>query len=75
MVPAILEFVPHMFIIINYCREKHTKERLSLESSISQLQENLCSAKLRLDKETQWRVNNEAMQRKLLEEKSLLLTK
>ncbi|XP_065891172.1 early endosome antigen 1-like isoform X2 [Dysidea avara] len=56
-------------------KEKHTKERLSLESSISQLQENLCSAKLRLDKETQWRVNNEAMQRKLLEEKSLLLTK
>ena len=54
------------------CREKHTMERLSLESSISRLQDELSISKLRLEKEGVWKEKTQAMLKALLEEKNQL---
>ena len=59
----------------SFYREKHTEERLSLESSISRLQEELSGAKLRLDKEADWKESSQARFKSLLEEKGQLLHK
>ncbi|XP_062505619.1 uncharacterized protein LOC134182250 [Corticium candelabrum] len=54
-------------------REKHERERRSLESSVVSLQDELDSATRRLIKENEWRSRAEEMHRQLLREKQQLV--
>ena len=59
-----------------YCigqrREKHVRERLSLESSLDSMQDELQSAHKKLDYEARWRDSAQSTHKKLLQEKAEL---
>ena len=56
-------------------RDKYTRERLSLESSRDSLHDELHSAHKQLDVEMRWKDMAESNHRRLLEEKTQLMTR